>query len=427
MAHILFADANESALRTMKRAQELDHRTSIVHGASWQVYHDTEWTRATLEAADRTVAIPVTSDADAMTMAIGAIHERHPIDAVVAQLEPAIEATALACERLRIPFTCAKGVLAARNKARARELLEQARLRSARHEVAHDIEAALRAAQEIGYPVVAKPTSGMDSMLAFRANDAVTLRDAAARILAAPAHVPAQITEQMSRGILIEEHLPGELVSAELALLDGQYYPFIVCGRSRGLENDCIEMGAALPAGVSPDDVRRCFSYARAACDAVGLDFGVFHVELMVTPEGPVLVELNPRPMGGIMTEMYASLTGREFSDYILDVYLRRPPRDIVTSLGPKTITARKLIAKQDCVLPDEIDLSWVGNLSPRPIALHTYGLTPKARVARDQVLARYVVMDETWTATMAYANSLLGRFEQSIGISIYHSMPLES
>lgn len=426
MATILFADANESALRTMKRAQELGHRTFIIRGASWQVYHETDWIRATLEATDGNVSIPLTSDADAMTEAIRTLHEREPIDGVVAQLEPAIESTAIACERLSIPFTCSKGILAARNKARTRDLLEAAGLASARHRVVHDVDAALRTAEEFGYPVVAKPTSGMDSMLAFRADAAATLREAAERILAAPGHVPAQITAQMSRGILIEEHLPGELVSAELALLDGECYPFIVCGRSRGLGNDCVEMGASLPAGVGEDDVRRCFSYARAACEAVGLDFGVFHVELMVSPAGPVLVELNPRPMGGIMTEMYTRLTGREFSDYILDVYLRRPPRDVVTSIGPKTITARKIIARQACTLADEIDLSWVEGLDSRFIVLHPYCLTPGARVERDQVLARYVVMDETWTKTMGHANGLLERFERSIGIPIYHSMPLQ-
>jgi len=123
---------------------------------------------------------------------------------------------------------------------------------------------------------------------------------------------------------------------------------------------------------------------------------------------------------------MYTRLTGREFSDYILDVYLRRPPRDIVTSIGPKTITARKVIAKQACTLADSIDLSWVEGVDSRLIVLHPYCMTPGARVERDQVLARYVVMDETWSTTMHYANSLLERFERSIGIPIYHSMPLQ-
>jgi len=411
----------------MMRAQELGHQTVILHSSSWQVYHETDWIRSTLGRAQENVCIPVTSDANAMSKAIELIDERWGIDGVVAQLEPAIEAAAIACERLQIPFTCSQGVLAARNKGRARDLLEAKGLASARHNVVHDETAALSVAEEFGYPVVAKPTSGMDSMLAFRADDPMLLRDAVQRILAAPAQVPAQIREQMGRGILIEEHLAGELVSAELALLEGACYPIIVCGRSRGLENDCVEMGAALPSGLSDEDVRRCFAYARAACEAIGLDFGVFHVELMISPRGPVLVEINPRPMGGIMTEMYARLTGQEFSDYILDVYLRRPPRNIVRDLGGRTITARKLIAKHDCTLPDQIDLSWVAALDPPLIAVHPYGLSPGACVKGDQVLARYVVMDETWTTTMNYANRLLERFESSIGIPIHHSMPLRT
>lgn len=424
MAHILFADANESALRTMERAQHLGHRTSIVRNSSWQVYYDTAWTTRALSAAARDVCIPVTSDADAMTEAMAAIHRHDPVDGVVAQLEPAIEATAVACERLSIPFTCSAGVIAARNKDRARDLLEAAGLASARHAVAHDVEAALRIAESIGYPVVVKPASGMDSMLAFRVDDPIALQEAAVRVADAPSYLPAQITEQMSRGILVEEYLRGELVSTELALIDGDCHPIVVCGRSRGRDNDCLEMGASVPAGISVDDMERCFVYGEAACRAVGLDFGLFHVEMMLTPDGPSLVELNPRPMGGIMTEMYTQLTGRDFSDYILDVCLRKPPRDIVALTSEATITARKLIARQDSVLPAQLDLSWV-DTEPGGVALHTYHLSPGDRVSAGEVLARCVVRGASWTTTMTRANQLIDRFEAALGIKLHHSGPV--
>ena len=423
MATILFADANESALRTMMRTQELGHRTFIIRNASMQVYQMTDWIQSTIDRAVRDLCLPVTSDADQLTEAIEEIQRNETIDAVIAQLEPAIEATAIACERLSIPFTCAEGVLRARNKARARDLLERAGLLSARHAVALDVDQALAAAENFGYPVIAKPTSGMDSMLAFRANSPAELRKAAGTILEGPSQVVAQIREQMSRGILIEEHLTGPLVSAEIALLDGVCYPLIMCGRSRAQANECIEMGAALPANTSKADTQCCYDYAFYVCQALGLDFGVFHVELILTPHGPILVELNPRPMGGIMTTMYAQLTGHEFSDYILDVYLRRPPADIA-SVDSRTITARKLLPMRESTLADVIDLDWVRTLDPPILAFHNYGVTPGAPVRQEQLLARYVVLTESWTSAMEFADGLLEPFERSIGVPLHRSIP---
>ena len=424
MATILFADANESAFRTMQRAQKLGHRTAIIRSTSLQFYPMVDWIRVTLDRAIADISLPITSDPNLMTEAVARIHRSEPIDGIIAQLEASIEATAVACARLSIPFTRAEGVLNARNKARARDLVERAGLLSARHAVATSVSAAVEIASELGYPVVAKPTSGMDSMMAYRADRPEQLLQAAEKILSAPATVPSQLREQLARGVLIEQHLPGELISAEIALLDGQPYPFIICGRSRGAANECIEMGAALPANVPPERAGEIYSYAAAACRAVGLDFGVFHVELMLSQQGPALVELNPRPMGGIMTTMYAQLTGHEFSDYIIDTYLRQPPR-LLPAVGPRTITARKIMPVGDGALRSDINMDWVESLDPRLISFHNYGVRPGAAVRADQVLARYVVLSDSWTDTMRYADSLLDRFESAVGVSIHRGIPV--
>jgi len=45
--------------------------------------------------------------------------------------------------------------------------------------------------------------------------------------------------------------------------------------------------------------VDELISYARGVLDAVGLRFGAAHVEIMSTPDGPLLIELGARPHGG--------------------------------------------------------------------------------------------------------------------------------
>jgi hypothetical protein len=52
-----------------------------------------------------------------------------------------------------------------------------------------------------------------------------------------------------------------------------------------------------LPPGEA--EVDGLIAYTRGVLDAVGMRFGAAHVELMLTEDGPRLIELNARPHGG--------------------------------------------------------------------------------------------------------------------------------
>lgn len=423
MAHILFPDAPDSGLRTMRRAVELGHRATFLRGRSFQLYTPSPWIRQVLDQV-RVIDLPVTSDADLLADVMGKVHAEDPIDAVVGQLEPAMEATAIACERLGLPFTSRVGVLNARDKGRCREVLAAAGLATVKHATVNSVAEGLAAAATIGYPVVVKPVSGMGSLLAGRADDDGQLTRLVSSIVDGEQR-PEQIRTQFGRGALIEEYLSGELVSAEIGMLDDRCHRFVVCGRSRAVQNECVEMGAAIPADLPARLERECFDYAERVCRALRLDLGVFHIELMLTARGPVLVEVNPRAMGGVMTTMYGQLAGVDFADYVIDIYLRKPPAVKPPRLRG-TITARMLMPQVRAKLPREIPLSWVDSV-PDIVSFFNYHIEPGAEVLPQQVLARYVVRGDQWTATMDRADELVARFERSLGIPLMHSIATTS
>lgn len=420
MAHILFADANESALRTMRRAVELGHELTFVRGLNWQLYVVTDEVQALFDRID-VVEVELTSDVEALEAVVAKIHAAKPVDAVIAQIEPTLEAIAIVCERLGLRFTSAEGVLTARNKVRTREKLAAAGLATVAYAHAHDVESALAAADRIGYPVVVKPVSGLDSMMVSRVDDPAGMPAAAREVLDAPLVTPEQMREQFRRGILVEQYLSGRLVSAELAVVDGVSHRFMISGRSRGAGNDCVEMGAALPADLAPAERDECFDYAEQVCRVLGLDFGVFHLEIMLTGRGPVLVEANPRVMGGIMTTMYGRVTGVDFADHLIDVYLGLPPSRGVPE-ATATITARKIMPVSAGTLPEEIDLGWVTGSGISD--LENYYLRPGHEFRAKQVLARYVVVAGTWSEAMTRADGLIDRFEKCVGTPLIHSDP---
>ena len=63
--------------------------------------------------------------------------------------------------------------------------------------------------------------------------------------------------------------------------------------------------------------------YAYDVADAIGIEYGSVHGEYMVDENGPVLIEVNCRAMGGYMDAEYLDmLSGQHETDSILDSYL---------------------------------------------------------------------------------------------------------
>jgi biotin carboxylase len=112
----------------------------------------------------------------------------------------------------------------------------------------------------------------------------------------------------ISRAFVIEDYLEGDLVSVEI-LTTGPGEHQVVGVSDRDIVNDCVEIGASFPLADQHSDaaVRK----ACAALDAIGFDFGASHVELIVTADGPHLVEINTRPGGSGHTVMLDLSTGR--------------------------------------------------------------------------------------------------------------------
>lgn len=75
--------------------------------------------------------------------------------------------------------------------------------------------------------------------------------------------------------------------------------------------------------------------YACQVADAIGIKYGPVHGEYMVDEDGPVLIEVNCRPMGGGLERRYSELvSGQHETDSALDSYLD-PDKFLHESLKP--------------------------------------------------------------------------------------------
>jgi biotin carboxylase len=419
--HLAVVDSNPVALELLQCAKQEGHRVSYLPPAE-PAYPLTAEQRRFIGYADWVSDGIATTEPAAVTAALARLHAAHPVDFATSHLELAVEAVAVACKTLGIPGTSPDAVLLARRKDRTRAALLDAGLATTAFALADDADQAVAAAAAIGYPVVVKPPSGAGSKLAFVARDEAALRGACQRAAEDLDHVPATWRDQLSRGFLVEERLSGPLVSAEIGLRGGRSHLFCVSGRTRAAEDEVIETGVHIPAELPPDQLRACGEYAATVCRLIGLDRGVFHIEMIVTGRGPVLVEANPRIMGGFLPTVYRLAAGASIYRSFLQVVSGAP----VTG-GPAAfdgcVAGRRLFPRVHGTMPDRWDpAEWLGGHRPAVLRVdgpEELGIRPRQPVRPGQLIGRVILRGADYAATARAARDILGRAERALGVEL--------
>lgn len=419
--HIAFVDSNYSALEVIKCAADEGHRVTFVQASRPSLYSLSAANLRLIGSATEMVDDVATTGAAAVTAVLARCHDAHPIDFANSQSELSVESVALACKALGLRGTSPDGILIARRKDVLRAALRDAGIATAAFATARNASQALTAATEIGYPVVIKPPSGADSKLVFVARDPAEVRAGCARTLRGLSGVPADWHGQLTRGFLVEEYLAGPLVSVEIGMSGGLGYLFCISGRTRSSDDEVIETGVHIPAELPADQARACASYAAAVCRAIGLDRGIFHVEMIVTSRGPVLVEANPRIMGGMLPAVYQHATGesiyRAFLQVISGAKITTPP----ASSG--CVAGRRLFVRTPGVMPGGWDTSdWAGEHRSSVIKMDSpndMGISPGDRVTRGRVIARVILRGADYAETATAARDIIDRAEKALGIDL--------
>src|SRR5262249_34502807 len=87
-------------------------------------------------------------------------------------------------------------------------------------------------------------------------------------------------------------------------------------------DSSFVELGQAVPArlpGALGAEVREI---ATAALKAVGYDHGIAHTEMILTTDGPRIVEVNPRPAGDCILDLLRLTSGVDLYDIAADLAL---------------------------------------------------------------------------------------------------------
>jgi biotin carboxylase len=245
-------------------------------------------------------AIPVRFEV--LEESAAALAQGRNFDAVVAVGDRPAYLAALAADLLRVPFHPPAAAAAAINKFAARECFRKAGLPVpiySRVAVDEDTETA---ASGVQYPCVLKPLGLSAGRGVIRANSPQEFVRAFARIrnlLKSPDI--ARMSDPASDHIQVETFLPGREFALEGLVTDGRLQVLAIFDKPDPLDGPYFEETIYVTPSREQVSVQAAIiQAAQLAVTALGLHYGPVHAEMRVDGDRVWMLEVAPRPIGGL-------------------------------------------------------------------------------------------------------------------------------
>lgn len=208
----------------------------------------------------------------------------------------------------------------ATNKAAMRQALEAHHVPIPQYRKVSGREAYLAAVADFTGPFMVKPADNSGS------RGIIKVEDPADAVAAQKAY---EYSHQHSRGgdVVVEEYMSGPEVSVETLTVDGQCHVIQITDKQTTGTPHFVEMGHTQPTAHDARTAEKIRQVAIAANRAVGITNGPSHTEIIVTPEGPKIVELGAR-LGGdcITTHLVPLSTGVDMVECCIRIALGERP-----------------------------------------------------------------------------------------------------
>ncbi|MFC9888134.1 ATP-grasp domain-containing protein [Streptomyces pilosus] len=246
----------------------------------------------------------------------------HDVRAVVSYSESEIILAAELAEALGLPGLPVEAARLSRDKHRQRELLNRTGVSPTASVLVHDVQEGLRAAAEIGYPVVVKPRGLSGSLGVGRVTGPADFT----RFFELASGVDTM--GLASDGFLVEEYVTGTEFLVDV-WSSGGTAEVVYSGR-KYMANDLypIDTGHIMGEGALPDaEYAAGLALARDVVLAAGIDRTIANLDVVLTPDGPRVMEINGRPAGDLASVIAHLGTGLSVGGLLADAALGRPLR----------------------------------------------------------------------------------------------------
>ncbi|MEO6593146.1 MAG: ATP-grasp domain-containing protein [Planctomycetota bacterium] len=215
-----------------------------------------------------------------------------PAERLLGVLEPLQEPLAVVREQLRIRGMDSATARNFRDKGLMKDLFAAHHIGCARHHLCATVTDAVAFAQQVGFPIVAKPRAGAGAKATARCTSLAELQ----KFLAGA-------NPGKGREVLLEEFVQGEEFSFDSVTLHGQHVFHNICAYQPTplvvMENPWIQWSVVLPKDLSRPEFAEIHRTGPRALSTLGMWTGMTHMEWFRRTDGSIAIgEVAARPPG---------------------------------------------------------------------------------------------------------------------------------
>ena len=208
-------------------------------------------------------------------------------------------------------------------KYKTRQLLKTSRLDITLCEQVNSYEELAQFIEEHAGEFILKPLQGTGSAGIQRINSTVFLADVITQWQSNKGQFPA----------IIEQFLVGEEYSIECFSESGQHRVLAITEKLKD-ESNFVELGHAMPAAITTEQEAAIIDFIKTVLTVLQVDNGPSHSEVILTSEGPQLIETHTRMGGDNIADLVELTTGLNLIELTVDqslgeFVLDRIPQDL--------------------------------------------------------------------------------------------------
>jgi predicted ATP-grasp superfamily ATP-dependent carboligase len=251
--------------------------------------------------ADGAVPLHFENPQQAAQRIVAAFRETR-VDGIVALGDRPTSTAAHAARALGLTHNSPQSVENCRTKLRQREVLRDAGLPVPDFFAFSLSEEISRVLPRVKFPCVVKPLSLAASQGVIRANNASEFMVAARRVQTLLESPELRATREPSLDrLLVERYIPGDEVAIEALLTNGELRVLAIFDKPGHPEGPYFEESIYVTPSQQPALAQASLNaMLRASARTLGLTHGPVHAEFRLNEDGPWVLEISPRPIGGL-------------------------------------------------------------------------------------------------------------------------------
>ena len=292
-------------------------------------------------------------DMQAVESHVLAAHKAKPFDAVLCLLDIRLIETATLAQVLGLKYLNLKSAQLLRDKFSVRQRLQERGIAQPLFALATSNEELKQAVDQIGLPVLIKPSDGYGSqniVLIEHEEDLAPWMSPLEEML--PSCADYGLGVKANDRLLVEQYMTGVVIGCDTLTQNGQHTlvgvnekhffeppSFAICG------------GCFTP---NNGQFKAIEAYVFALLDAVDFNCGATHIELILHNDGISLIEINPRLVGAKIPRLISLACKRSIHSDLIDLHLGRSL--FAFSEASEVAVTRWLVANQTANL-DRVEL----------------------------------------------------------------------